>query len=191
MISDALVFLKDLLNEHLCAQSGQTLGEAEDKVVFIDGENLDPISFKLGAVTCLLINIEEEKLLRAPDPYVRTTSDGTKVRVQPDIRMNLYVLFVARFKQYEKGLSYLSRILEYFQTNRVLDHTNSPALSDPIDRLIMELTTLAFAEQNEVWNALRTTYHPSMLYKVRMLVLQQDVALAGSGVGEKELAVAP
>lgn len=191
MISDALTFLKDLLNEHLCARSGQSLGEAEDKVVFIDGENLDPISFKLGAVTCLLINIEEEKLLRAADPYLRVTADGTRVRVQPDIRMNLYVLFVARFKQYEKGLSYLSQILEYFQTNRVLDHQNSPALSDEIDRLTMELTTLAFAEQNEIWNALRTTYHPSVLYKVRMLVLQEDVAPSGDGVGEKEVSVAP
>ncbi len=191
MISNALTFLKDLLNEHLCAQSGQTLGEAEDKVVFIDGENLDPISFKLGAVTCLLINIEEEKLLRAADPYLRVTADGTRVRVQPDIRMNLHVLFVARFKQYEKGLSYLSKILEYFQTNRVLDHQNSPALSDDIDRLTMELTTLAFAEQNEIWNALRTTYHPSVLYKVRMLVLQEDVAPTGDGVGEKEVSVAP
>lgn len=187
MISEALIFIKDLLNEHLCAQAGQTLGEAEDKVIFIDGENLDPISFKLGAITCLLINIEEEKVLRLADPYVQTRTDGAKVRVQPDIRMNLYVLFIARFKLYEQGLNYLSRILEYFQTNRVLDHTNTPSLSPRIDRLIMELTTLAFAEQNEVWNALRTTYHPSMLYKVRMLVLREDVAIRGNNVDDTEI----
>ncbi len=187
MISEALVFLKDLLNEHLCAQAGQTLGEAEDKVIFIDGENLDPITFKLGAITCLLVNIEEEKVLRLADPYVQLRTDGAKVRVQPDIRMNLYVLFIARFKLYEQGLSYLSRILEYFQTNRVLDHTNTPSLSPRIDRLIMELTTLAFAEQNEVWNALRTTYHPSMLYKVRMLVLREDVAISSRDIGETEV----
>ncbi len=191
MISEALVFIKDLLNEHLCAQAGQTLGEAEDKVIFIDGENLDPISFKLGAITCLLINIEEEKVLRLADPYVQTRTDGAKVRVQPDIRMNLYVLFIARFKLYEQGLSYLSRILEYFQTNRVLDHTNTPSLSPRIDRLIMELTTLAFAEQNEVWNALRTTYHPSMLYKVRMLVLREDVAIRDSDIDDPEIGIEP
>ena len=187
MISEALLFIKDLLNEHLCAQSGQTLGEAEDKVIFISGENLDPISFKLGAITCLLINIEEEKILRLADPYVQTRNDGAKVRVQPDIRMNLYVLFIARFKLYEEGLSYLSRILEYFQTNRVLDHTNTPSLSPRIHRLIMELTTLALAEQNDVWNALRTTYHPSILYKVRMLVLREDVAILSSDIDEAEI----
>lgn len=38
----------------------------------------------------------------------------------------------------------------------------------------MELVTLPFAQQNEVWNALRTSYKPSVLYKVRMLVFQPE-----------------
>lgn len=191
MISEALIFLKNHLNGHLSAQSGLSLGEIEDRVVFLDGEKLDPISFKLGAVTCLMINVEEEKVLRAADPYVRVAADGSHRRVQPDIRINLYVLFVARFSQYEQGLSYLSRIIEHFQAHRVFDHSNAPELSDRIERLIMELTTQSFAEQNEIWNALRTTYHPSMLYRVRMVVIRDDVAVTTPGVGDKELAVSP
>lgn len=191
MIRDALIFLKNHLNGHLSAQSGLSVGEIEDRVVFLDGEKLDPISFKLGAITCLMINVEEERTLRAADPYVRVISDGTHQRVQPDIRINLYVLFIARFSQYEQGLSYLSRIIEHFQTHRVFDHTNSPELSTRIERLIMELTTQSFAEQNEIWNALRTTYHPSMLYRVRMLVVRDDAAVAKPAVGDKEMAVTP
>jgi hypothetical protein len=191
MISEALIFLKNHLNGHLSAQSGLSLGEIEDRVVFLDGEKLDPISFKLGAVTCLMINVEEEKVLRAADPYVRVATDGSTRRVQPDIRINLYVLFVARFSQYEQGLSYLSRIIEHFQAHRVFDHSNAPELSDRIERLIMELTTQSFAEQNEIWNALRTTYHPSMLYRVRMVVIREDVAVTTPAVGDKELGVSP
>jgi hypothetical protein len=32
--------------------------------------------------------------------------DGTRYKIQPEIRLNLYVLFVARFKQYEDALHY-------------------------------------------------------------------------------------
>lgn len=190
MISEALIFLKNHLNEHLRAQAGQALDDSgEDRVVFLDGEKLDPISFKLGAVTTLLLNIEEERTLRPADPYVRVAEDGTRVRTQPEIRLDLRVLFVARFKAYEQGLSYLSRIIAHFQTHRVFDRESAPALSDRIERLIVELTTLSLAEQNEVWNALRTTYHPSMLYRVRLVAFRDAAAAAVPAVREPDLGV--
>ncbi len=159
----------------------------EDKVVFVDGEKMDPISFKLGAVSVLLINIEEENTLRAADPYVRVSAEGAFQRVQPEIRINLYVLFIARFKQYEQGLTYLSLIIKYFQNHRLLDHHNAPELSDKIDHLIIELITLPFSEQNEVWNSLRTTYYPSVLYKVKMLVFRDEDAVPTTEVQEKDI----
>jgi hypothetical protein len=192
MISEALIFLKNHLNEHLSAQAGMILDDSgEDKVVFVDGEKLDPISFKLGAVTTLLINVEEEKTLRPADPYVRVSEDGVRQRVAPEIRLNLHVLFVARFKRYEHGLAYLSRIIAHFQAHRVLDHHNAPALGDRLERLIMELTTLSFAEQNEVWNALRTTYHPSVLYRVKLVAFRDDPAIRTPEVVDKQLEVSP
>ena len=93
---------------------------------------------------------------------------------QPDIRLNLYVLFVAHYKQYEDSLKYLSLIISYFQTHRVIDQHDAPELNEKIERLVLELVTLPFSEQNEVWNALRITYHPSVLYKVKMLVFQDE-----------------
>ncbi|VAX26463.1 hypothetical protein MNBD_NITROSPIRAE01-2133 [hydrothermal vent metagenome] len=72
------------------------------------------------------------------------------------------------------GLNTLSQIIQYLQKNRVLSHHNAPELSATIERLIMELTTLPFSEQNEIWNALRTTYHPSVLYKVKMVVMRDE-----------------
>jgi hypothetical protein len=192
MISEALIFLKNHLNEHLSAQAGQILDDSgEDKVVFVDGEKLDPISFKLGAVTTLLINIEEEKTLRAADPYVRISEDGARQRAAPEIRLNFYVLFVARFKLYEHGLAYLSRIIAHFQANRVLDHNNAPALDAGIERLVMELTTQSFAEQNEVWGTLRTTYHPSVLYRVKLLAFREDLAPRTPEVAAPQVEVSP
>jgi hypothetical protein len=195
MISEALVFLKDHLNAHLSAQSGQVPGDSDEaKVVFVDGERMDPITFKLGAVTILLINIEEERTLRSAEPYTRVAEDGAHHRVQPDIRMNLFVLFVARFKRYEQGLGYLSSIIQHFQRHRVLTPHNAPALAGKlgaVDKLIMELTTLRFAEQNEVWNALRTTYHPSVLYRVKMIAFRDAAATRLPAIEEGSVEARP
>ena len=189
MISDVLVLLKDQLNTHLNA--GWDPSESrEDLVVFIDGENMDPLQFKLGAISVLLINVEEENSLRPPDLYRRTNVDGTQQKIQPDIRLNLFVLFVARFKQYEQSLRSLSLVLQYFQNRRVLNHHNTPDLSEDIDKLVVELMTMPFSEQNEIWNSLRTTYHPSVLYKVKMVVFRDPETADMPELTEKDLRTA-
>ena len=189
MISDVLVLLKDQLNTHLNA--GWDPSESrEDLVVFIDGENMDPLQFKLGAISVLLINVEEENSLRPPDLYRRTNADGTQQKIQPDIRLNLFVLFVARFKQYEQSLRSLSLVLQYFQNRRVLNHHNTPDLSEDIDKLVVELMTMPFSEQNEIWNSLRTTYHPSVLYKVKMVIFRDTETADMPELTEKDLRTA-
>lgn len=186
MIDEALLFLKQQLNAYL--KSGINPDEStQDQVVFVDGQNMDPLTFPLGAVSCLLINLEEENTLRQPNPYVRVAPNGTQERVNPEIKLYLYVLFVARYKQYEDSLRYLSLIIRYFQSHRVFDHQNAPELSDDIEQLIVELITLPFSEQNEVWNALRVTYHPSVLYKVKLLVFRDEEATGFGEVTEKIL----
>lgn len=173
MIGDVLVFLRKHLDDHLRVELGVTPDDpAGDKVVFLDGDKIEPITFKLGAVSELLINVEEERVLRQPDLYARVNEDGIPQRVQPDIRLILYVLFVARFKQYESGWEHLSKIIEHFQTHRVFEPETFADLPAGIEKLVVELVTLDFAGQNEVWNALRTTYHPSILYRVKLIALR-------------------
>ncbi len=108
--------MKNRLNTYL--NSGSNPDEShEDPVVFLDGQNMDALTFKLGAVSVLLINIEEENALRAPDRYMRMSPDGTRQKVHPEIRLNLYVLFVARFTDYKQSLRHLSLIIRYFQNH--------------------------------------------------------------------------
>lgn len=160
-----------------------------DKVVFLDGDQLEPLTFKLGAVSELLINVEEERVLRHADPYMRKAEDGTIQRVQPDIRLILYVLFVARFKQYEAAWHHLSTIIEHFQTVRMFEKESAPGLPDGVEKLVLELVTLSFAEQNEVWNALRITHHPSILYRVKLLALRDRMPEARPQLDESEIRI--
>jgi hypothetical protein len=190
MIKDVLVFLKDRLNSYL--NSGRNPAEVkEDLVVFLDGEKMDPLTFKLGAVSILLINLQEETALRAPDLYQRLGPDGTRQKVQPDIRLNLYVLLVARFKQYEESLHQLSLIIRYFQNHRLFDQHNAPELSENIEQLVVELITLPFSEQNEVWSALRVAYNPSVLYKVKMVIFKDEDEVGIPKIEERILRLEP
>jgi hypothetical protein len=184
MIDEALVFLKNQLNDYFRPGWGQD-GARPDLVDFIDGEKTEPLTFKIGAISVLLINMEEENTLRAPDLFKRMSPDGTYQSVQPEVRLNLYVLFVARFSQYEAALRALSLVIRYFQNHRLFTHPDTPALSDKIERLVVELVTLPVSQQNEIWSALRTTYQPSVLYRVRMVVFQDEDGMETSEVSEK------
>lgn len=185
MIDKVLVFLRARLDAYLRAQSTVTSDAQSEKVVFVDGKALNSLEFPVEAVSLLLINVEEERALRAADPYSRVTGDGSRQNVQPDIRLNLYLLFVAR-SEYAHAWGYLSHVIEYFQTHRVLDQESAPDLDDGIDRLTMELITLDFSAQNEVWNALRVTQHPAVLYKVQLVVFSDQRAMPSHEILETE-----
>ena len=192
MIDDVTLFLKNQLNEYLNAQSGWGPGDpGEERVTLLDGDTMEPVIFNPGAITTLLINLEQENVLRPPELFRRTSADGTSFAVQPEIRLNLFILFVARFKVYQQGLRALSLIIRYFQNHRVLDSENAPSLPAGIEQLIVELVTLPFREQNEVWNALRATYHPSVLYKVSLVVFRDEDEIAAPQAGEMDVAVSP
>jgi Pvc16 N-terminal domain len=192
MVDDAVLFLRQHLSSALKSLSGAAPDDvADEPVVFVDDAKMDCVTFKPGAISLLLVNIEQETTLREPDLYSRISANGTRESVQPEIRMNLYVLFVAQFTQYEQSLKYLSRIVQHFQTHRVFDHQNAPELSERIDRLVLELITLPFSEQNEIWNALRTAYRPSVLYKARMIVFRDADALPLPGIAETILRATP
>ncbi|MGC2237425.1 MAG: DUF4255 domain-containing protein [Pyrinomonadaceae bacterium] len=150
------------------------------KLLQQDGDE-DAIKFPLNKVTPLLINVEEEGHLRPGDRFSRISVNGSRESVFPDVRLNLYILFVSNFQEYADALNYLSLIVKYFQSHPVLDHQNTPELHEDIDKLIIELKTLPINEQNEVWGALRSAYRPSLLYRVRMLVFQAQPSVTAPG----------
>jgi hypothetical protein len=183
VIDRALLFLRDALNEHL-VRRGSTGAVLEDAVTFVEGDKLDPLTLKVGTVNVIVVNLEQELLMRRDDPFVRLMPDGSTARGMPDVRLNIWILFVVRFHVYEAGLAALSSVLEYFQTNRVFDHRSAPALDPRIDRLIVELHTLPLSEQNELWSSLRLAYHPSLLFRVQMLMVQGGDALPATPVSD-------
>lgn len=177
MIADALVFLRNRLNQHFSAASGDLAGAGEDRVVFVDGEQKsDALSLRTDAVTVLLYRIEKEAAVRQGDPYVRAMAGGGSQKVRPDVGMNLHVLFIAKFKDYGLGLQYLSQVIRYFQTNNVFDRQAAPDLGAEIAELALDLVTMTVTQQNELWSLFRTAYLPSVAYRLRTVVFLDDAA---------------
>lgn len=173
MINEVLVLLKDKLNNYFRLKANVP----EDKVAFLDGSKMDPLAFPIDHVVPLLINVGEERILRPADRYEGIVRGGIKTQINPTINLNLSVLFVSKFADYEQSLKFLSLVVKFFQHNPVFDQTNTPGLNPLIEKLRTELITLSNAEQNTLWSSLRTTYTPSVLYKIGLLAFADDETL--------------
>jgi hypothetical protein len=173
LLGQTLAFLRQFLDEQLRVALGGSADDAGDALVtFLDSDKIDSLNFKMGAVTLALVNLEEERLLRSPDLYARSGAGGATEKGQPDIRLNLYLLLVSRFKDYDQAWEHLSRILSFLQTQRVMDHSTQADLPDSVEKLVFELVTQNFSEQSHMWGSLRSAALPSLLYRVRLLAFR-------------------
>lgn len=173
MIESALTFLRTQINRHL-----QQRLEITDDMIVID--NVVTQSGDLNATElCLtLISVEEEKVHKVQNPY-QIMEDGSVQLVNPQINLNLYVLVSANFGEnnYGEALRFLSYVIGFFQSHQVFNHQNAPLLDEDIDKLIMELYTLSFEQQNHLWGCIGAKYMPSVLYKVRMVIINENIRL--------------
>lgn len=184
MLHEVLLLLRDALNGYLSASSGVEGAQTDQgQVGFVGSESAESLEFKLGSVTLMLVNVEQEFALRPGDPYRMVMADGSTQRTQPPIHLNLLLLFAARFKEYDQALRYLSLVLQFFHSHRVLDHESTPALSPRIEKIVMELLTLPLSEQHNLWGLLRAPYMPSLLYRARMVVYHDENAEPAAAPG--------
>lgn len=173
MIHDVFRCLREAIVAYVQHATGVGPGEAtQDPVLFPGADKVESLDVKLGAVTMLLVNIEEDRRARPADPFRRTLANGTTVAVSAPVPLNLYILFIARFNDYLESLKHIGLVTLFFQEYRVINHENMPTLGSNIDTLTTELITTPISEDNHIWKTLSTPYHPSLLYRVKMVVVQ-------------------
>lgn len=130
-----------------------------------------------GLVT--LVNIEEEKNAGSMNTY--TKINGKIEYKNPKVFLNMFCLFSVNHNSYETSLQYLSLIIQFFQYRNFIDQRNTPAdnglaLDSKIDKLVFEMVSLNAEQINHLWAVLGGKYFPSVLYKVRMLTIEDDTA---------------
>jgi len=173
VIHDVFRCLREALVAHVQHATGVGPGDAaQEPILFPGADKVESLDIKLGAVTMLLVNIEEDRRARPADAFRRSLADGTTVAISAPVPLNLYILFIARFNDYLETLKHIGLIALFFQEYRVINHENMPTLGASIETLTTELITTPITEDNHIWKTLSTPYHPSLLYRIRMVIVQ-------------------
>ena len=177
MIDAALSFVASEVNAHLRKRTGAELGAVAIGPVVDDRGSW---TVPQDSMRLTLFQIDEERTVREPLPE-RTLVGGREVLLPPPLKLNLVVLFAGRFQQYDQALRTLSHILAFFQARPVFTPSDSPALPIGIERLAMDLVSYGPEQLNQMWACLGAKHLPSVVYRLRMVVLQ-DVEPVGSGL---------
>jgi hypothetical protein len=126
-----------------------------------------------GKVVVSVVNVEEEGIYRSVDLY-RKRDDGVSALVKPEVRINLYVLFVANLSNYEEVLKAISQIISFFQLKPSFDYSDIPLLAEREGRISVELFSMTFEQQNHLWGALGGKYMPSVMYKIGIVGIRDE-----------------
>jgi hypothetical protein len=121
-----------------------------------------------------LINIEEDRLSKSQLPYVK--ENGRVVYKNPTVFLNLYLMFAVNKTNYLDALEVLRYIVQFFQQQYVFTQEQYPSL--PSEKLIAELYTLSFEQEKNLWGNLGGKSLPAVLYKIRMVPIEEDLPYA-------------
>jgi hypothetical protein len=168
MIDVVLKFLVAELNSFLTARTGSSQGGASLGRLVDDAGKCAIKEQSLGAA---LANVDEERVLKSHAPsavYV----NGRHVRTEPELRLNLTVVFAANFTQYDIALRQLSWVLTFFQAHPQFTRDLFPALDPRVERFTVELQSLTYEQLNQLWAAIGGKQIPSAVYRLRLVVLQ-------------------
>lgn len=171
MIKAALDILKTQLDTYLKSVLGPNSYVEVSNLVTPSGE---PVSFS-DKIVITLFSIDEERTLKSQG-FTKSINGTTQI-VNPDLKLNLFILVSANFSEYEVGLGALSNAITFFQGKSVFNHQNTPELDAAIDVLYLDFINHSEDEQYDVWNKIGAKYQPSVIYRVRMLTIQANFAL--------------
>ncbi len=184
-MSPFLSFLREDLNRFIANKIGTT-GE------FILFSNLNNISDTTTGVDnkiiASIVNIEEEKLLKTPDNYIKTNNEINYKK--PPVWLNIICLFTFYTRSHEDydGLDMLTYIVQYFQSKPKLDKTSAVLpenYPEGLPEIRAEFVSLNYEQTNYLWGLFGGKYHPSVIYKFKTIPIDNlDITPGGPPISD-------
>lgn len=170
MLQNVLPVIVEELNAFL----KRRFQEREAKVILSDLVKQDGSIPSNGTnkIICSLVNLEQERVNL-------TFGHQNAAKVNPPVNLNLYVLFAAYFPDtvYEESLKFLSTVIGFFQGKQVFTPQNTPGMSPNVQKIAVEIVNLSFHENSNLWATLGAKYMPSVLLKMRMVTITEEMIL--------------
>lgn len=176
MIYSAISTISQVINDYI----RNRFATVEDKVVVSNLVNPDGsvAVTEPDKIILSLVNLQQE-----------TVSQRGKGGTNRPINLNIFILFSASFEaeNYLEGLRYLSGVISFFQSNKILNHSNTPDMDSEIDKLSFEIVNQDLQNLSHLWGTVGSKYMPSILYKVRMITFNEgfptDLSAPFTGFG--------
>jgi hypothetical protein len=153
-------------------------------------QNTSTDAYNDEGIFITLINTEEEPTLRNNNEFVYRQSAPDKVfyKEQP-IYLNLYVLIASCYNTYTNGILYLERILLAFQKQFSFKAADFPGFIQDADALQftefkLELYSVPFEQLNHIWSFSGSKIAPAVLYKIRVVMVDQNTSIEGPMIEE-------
>ena len=182
MIGTALLLLRNELDLYAKSKDN-SVNVILDNIGLFETTNGDTLT---NNIIISLVNIEEESTLKN-SPALKRPFAGTAIYENPNVYLNLYVLFTCNYSgnDYVLALTRLSYIIKFFQRNNTFSSATSlsagtlnPADPDVSDlRFTMELYTLTFEQINHLWGSLGGRQIPFAMYKLRLVSIAEPAVV--------------
>jgi len=176
MLDLTIKFLSSQLNSYLKAVTGSGSNSVEVKASAIV-DHAGKYVIDENGIGATVINVEEERILKSHSREYKLVN-GHHVLLEPDLKINLYVMFAANFKVYDEGLKSISHVMTFFQSHLLFTPQIHPDLDSRIEKLSVELLSLNFEQLNQIWAYIGGKHLPSAIYKMRMLLIQDNANTA-------------
>jgi len=141
-------------------------------------------------IVITLVKTEEEYALKNQPNHRRNPVSGNLEYANPPIYLNLYLLIAANVTDYEVALSFLSRIISYFQHQNVFNETNTIAppggFVPETFNFNLSMISPSLEQLNHIWGVLGGKIIPSVLYKLQLQQIEYipDEPLPASPITE-------
>ena len=175
MLDRCLRMILDELNNYIHIKRDD---HSDDKVILADLASQDSVtdSTRDNKIVMSLVSISKEETGSSAKQYI--PQGNGYIAKNPPLAFSLYLLFSNYFKsrQLLEGLSYLSMVIAFFQSKNHFTVQNTPSLQqNKLDNLSVEVVELNAQEKSSLWGYLGVKYVPSILYKVGMIPIEDDM----------------
>ncbi len=174
MIDQALTFLRDELAAYVLARTNSN--NVEVKLTRLVNE-AGKYAFGEETIALSVIHLEEDRTFKSQLPEY-TYVNGQNIRLEPELKINLHLLVAANFTVYAQAWKAISLVLAFFQSHPVFSSQEFPGLNPVHEKISVELAPLTYEQQNQIWGYIGGKYLPSVLYRIRIVIIQDD-AISG------------
>lgn len=166
MIRSILTYYAERLEEYLSRTHRQPEGIAAVGTIGTSSEETP------NKLVISLVNLEREA--SGESVYMRRTSGGYAGRLVP-LMLNMHILLAAVYesRRYAESLSVLSDTLEFIQSMPKF-RVNGMAYT-------IEMVPMSTTDLHNIWTTMGGQYRPSVICKVRGLIMDSDTVISGTG----------